>query len=87
MHNRQSDHPLSAYANVEGWVRRTAELGFTGESLEKVSNRQRHHLDWTLTRYPQNDLTPITAVVTTLIAQATNTQLLAQQPEQFMPYF
>lgn len=45
MHNRQSDHPLSAYANVEGWVRRTAELGFTGESQEKVSHHETHHPD------------------------------------------
>jgi hypothetical protein len=45
MHNRQSDHPLSAYANVEGWVRRTAELGFTGESQEKVSRHETHHPD------------------------------------------
>lgn len=45
MYNRQSDHPLSVYANVEGWVRRTAELGFTGENLDKVClRRSRLHL-------------------------------------------
>jgi hypothetical protein len=43
MHNRQSDHPLSVYANVEGWVRRTAELGFTGDGMEKVGK-------WTFTK-------------------------------------
>lgn len=43
MHNRQSDHPLSVYANVEGWVRRTAELGFTGDGMEKVSNQNTPH--------------------------------------------
>lgn len=66
---KATDHPKAVYDNVDGWVRRTAELAYTGENPDR------------------SDMTPINAVIIGFIAQATNTQFLAQTPEMFMPYF
>lgn len=89
MHNtKANDRPNDVYQNVDGWVRRTAELAYTGENPDKVSRRLGpSHERSANNSILQTDMTPINAVIIGLIARATNTQFLAQTNEAFLPYF